>query len=176
MRTLLLAVVLGIAAAACGSQGGPQNGWSTPTWFDERPLGSAQWAPVASEPAWVKSPPQREGWLRVVTDVSSNLRHIAEVKSPRAAELDLEKSLRETLGPIAGADGAAAALAAAKGKLTLVQRAMAESDGPKPEVPGNHLVTVWSLWEVPLDDLLAPLPPEKRDAARAALRNGDAPK
>jgi hypothetical protein len=169
VRPAVLSVCL--LVGACGSPTAapsPAPAASDQEFFEERPVGSDKWTPIAAEPAWVKSPPPAEGKLRFVADGASNLRHLA-VGKRWAGEDGAAKRVQAALGPVVGADEAARAAAAAKSKVAFVARACAESDGPNPSVPGNHFVQAWVLWEVSIDDVVAAVPAEKRDAARAAL-------
>ncbi len=167
-------VLLMSLAACCGPATAPSP---TPTpapvggpasYFVEEPVGSKAWTPLAAEPEWVKNPPPRDGYLRVVGESASNLRDIATSKAwPYDA---FDQRVGETLAPIVGADEAKRVTKIANKNAKLLAQATREEDGPNPMVPGNHFVQAWSLWEVSIDDVVAELPADKRDAARAALR------
>jgi hypothetical protein len=123
--------------------------------------------PIDGEPAWVKNPPPRDGYVRVVGESASDVRDIATTKAwPFQAN---ERRIGGALTPIVGDTSARHATKLANSHLTLLARATREEDGPNPLVLGNHFVQAWALWEVAIDDVVAELPADKRDAARAAL-------
>jgi hypothetical protein len=156
--------------AACGTPAAAPPGpvrAAPPAFFTEDPAGSKNWTAVAAEPDWVKSPPPRDGYIRVVGESASDLRDIATTKARPDDALD--RRVREPLTPIVGADAAERAAKAASKASKLVARATREEDGPNPMVPGNHFVQAWALWEVSIDDFVADLPADSRNAARAAL-------
>jgi hypothetical protein len=173
VRAAVLAVLL---AACCSKPTEPSKptestestAWTGPkSWFEEKPVGSKAFAPIETEPDWIKNPPSRDGYLRVVGDNASNLREIATSKTwPYDA---YEKRIVPALEPVVGADAAKSATKHANKAAKPVACATREEDGPNPGVPGNHFVQAWTLWEVAIDDVVAALPAEKRDAARAAL-------
>ena len=88
----------------------------------------------------------------------------------RMAQERAEVAVKAALTPIAGAPDAGRAAEVAKSGLVLALRASRKDVGPRPMVPGNTTITVWSLWEVPVDDVAAAVSEDRRDAARAALR------
>jgi hypothetical protein len=164
-RAIVLVLLALLAAAGCSCSSLPP-----PEYFDETPVGSNSWTPIPAEPAWVKAPPRRESYVRYVSDGKSNLRGIAATGDHPMGGPDAERLVRERLTPVVGARDAGAAAALAKSRITMVSRACREELLTHDEVPGNTLCTAWALWEFPIDDVVAAVPPEKRDAARAALR------
>lgn len=140
-----------------------------PTHWVEAPAGSGTWVETFARPSWVATPPRREGHLRFVAEGRSHLRSVAAGEGRPSAAGAAESSVRETLGPRLGdADARAAAAAAADG-LRLVERACREQPLTEDAGPENTLWTVWALWEVPIEAVVAPLPSERREAAAAAL-------
>jgi len=156
--------------AACGTPAAAPPGpvrAAPPAFFTEDPAGSKNWTAVAAEPDWVKNPPPRDGFLRVVGESASDLRDIATTKA--TPDEALEKRVGATLTPIVGADAAKRATKVASSRSKLLARATREEDGPDRRIIGSHFVRAWALWEVAIDDVVAELPADKRDAARAAL-------
>jgi hypothetical protein len=169
VRRAATLLVLAAAAAACGAPAAtPAPAPAGPSsYFGEEPVGSKKWTPLAGEPAWVKNPPPRDGYLRVVGESASDLRDIATTKAlPYDAH---DRRVREPLTPIVGEDAAKLASKVANKNAKLLARATREEDGPNPRLIGSHFVQAWALWEVAIDDVVADLPADKRDAARAAL-------
>jgi len=170
IRRAVTLVVLAAAAAACGAPAAapPAPAPDGPSaYFGEEPVGSKTWTPLTAEPEWVKNPPARDGYVRVVGESASDLRDIATTKAwPFHAN---ERRIGGALTPIVGDTAARFATKLANSHLTLLARATREEDGPNSMVPGNHFVQAWALWEVAIDDVVADLPADKRDAARAAL-------
>jgi hypothetical protein len=162
-------LVLALSLAACGAKAAPAPaGWNGPkSWYEETPVLSKTWTPIDAEPDWVKNPPRRDGYVRVVAENASDLRDIATGKTwPFDAN---DRAIRVPLTPVVGETAAKYATKVANAHSTLLARATSEEDGPNPTVPGNHYVRAWALWEIAIDDVVAELPAEKRDAARAAL-------
>jgi hypothetical protein len=170
MSVARTAIVLALLAACGAPAAAPPEPAPArpPAFFTEEPVGSKTWAAAAAEPAWVKDPPPRDGWLRVVGESVSDLRDIATTKA--TPDEALEQRVGATLTPIVGADAAKRATKTASKASRLVARATREENGPDPTIIGSHFVRAWALWEVSIDDVVADLPVEKRDAARAALR------
>lgn len=162
----LTAAVLGCVLAACSSASAPG---SAPEFSSEEPAGSGNWTSVAAEPEWTTRPPAREGWLRFATMRQSDLLSIAAHVPDPVAQERAAMAVRGALTPVAGAPDAGRAAEAARSGLVLALRASRKDVGPRPAVPGNTTITVWSLWEVPVDDVAAAVAADKRDAARAAL-------
>ena len=172
VRSAVALLLVASTLVACGAQTpAPVPRAAGPAaYFEERPVRSKTWTALDSEPTWVKHPPARDGFLRVVGESASDLRDIATSKAyPYEAN---DKAVGDVLTPIVGADAAKRVTKIANRNAKLLARATREDDGDKPMVPGNHFVQAWSLWEIAIDDVVADLPAEKRDAARAALAAG----
>lgn len=169
-RLALFVLCLALLLPAC-------NGTSSlpaPEFFDEQPVLSQSWVPIGGEPAWVADPPTREGTRRIVVTGKSNLRSIAAHEHRPFPDKVFHKNIREAFAPLLGdADAAAAAAAHAIEQMKLLQRACKDEVLTRRMVPGNTLSTVWALWELPLDDAVAPLPEEHRAAARDLLATID---
>jgi hypothetical protein len=157
----VLALAAALAVVGCSSS-------SAPTFFAEQPVGSNAWTPIDGEPAWVATPPHRDGMLVHVMTAKSDFRSLAGTPSGVANEVG--RRVAALLTPVTGADDAARAADAAAKAVQVVGHACREEDGPHPEAIGNHIVTAWWLAEVPVGPVIATLPEAKRDAARAALR------
>ncbi len=137
--------------------------------FEEVPPGSGHWTPIATVPTFVGAPPARSGYLRFVAEGRSNVRSIAAGPGEPSAEKAALAAIRAALEPVLGADAAGGAAAAAAKKLAMVQRACRDEVLTHDLVPGNTLSTVWALWEVAIDDVIAGLPVADWERARAAL-------
>jgi len=159
---LALSVALSVVLVGCG-------GLPDPTYSEERPVGSGAWVQVAELPAWTGTVPAREGYLRMVVSGKSDMRGIIATGDRPMALRDVQRLVRQVLGPVVGDAAAEECAAGVEGRLVMVERACKEEVLTRRAVPGNTLCTAWSLWEVPLDDVVAPLPDERRPAARAAL-------
>lgn len=169
-------LVLAFAFAACNSPAEPpkeggraEEDLPPPEFFVEEPVGSDRWKDADALPAWVESPPRRDGVSVFVLDSASNLRHIALVRSDDHNRRAVGKTVAAALGKATSAENAAKGGDAAAAALRLVSRATREERTTMRMVPGNSLVTVWSLWELPHEPVLAALPEADRAAARAAL-------
>lgn len=135
---------------------------------EERPVGSETWVEVETLPAWVLEPPQETGVVRVVVDAKSAFRHLAGTfEGTRDVTV---RHVETALVPVVGTEGASRVAAVAPGALRLVGRACEERvlTRDTEQIPSTS-ATVWWLWELPLDPLLAPLPAQDRPAARDAL-------
>lgn len=136
----------------------PPKPWS---WLEE----------VTAEPAWAKAPLAWPGHVPVVQVRRSNLPELAKQRSAKLGEADVAKTLAARLTAVLGAEGAAAAGARGARRREVVRKAI--HDAPpaagREAVPGARLVTVWTLWQVPLDLILEGVPEDRREAARVAL-------
>jgi hypothetical protein len=156
IRRLVVLALLPVAVAHAKEAAAP----GTPAWEESERV-----------PAWVESPPAREGYVRFVDGGMSNLRDLAHssIVSGRSGPVVLRefrsecaRRLRDVLGR--EADRVVESLTQA----TLLRRA-SRSEVWDPGALGGSAVTVFGLWETPLAPLLDAVPAEKRDAARAAL-------
>lgn len=162
IRTLLLLCAL--AVAACGSPSLPE-----PVHVLESPAGSDTWVEVAAPPAWIGAPPERDGHLRYVFESRSNLRPIATTNARRVAEREVAADVGARLAAVLGESEAVAAGERAARGLVLVERASRDEVLTTRAVPGNTLSTVHALWEVPIADVVAPLPEDLRRRAADTL-------
>jgi hypothetical protein len=176
IRTLVVAAAL---LGGCGSDAlppvtGPDAGareedLPPPEFFVEEPLGSDRWKSADALPDWVEHPPRRPGVTTFVLDSQSNLRHLAVGRSGDHDRRSIAMTVEAVLGRVVGAPSAAKGGAAATTSLRMVARATREELTTRVMRPGAGLVTAWTLWELPVDDVLAVLPESERPAARAAL-------
>lgn len=155
-RLLSLSVLL----VACG-------GLPDPTYLVERPPESRVWTPVPTLPDWVAAKPVTGETFRFVLEARSNLREIAARKGGVPAQVEHELLTR--LAPALGSEDAARAAAAGAAAATLIDRAAKDEVLTRQMVPGNTLSTVWTLCEVPVSAILAPLSPAAHASARDAL-------
>ncbi|MBM3977507.1 MAG: hypothetical protein FJ299_11015 [Planctomycetes bacterium] len=153
-------LLLALPLVACGSLPEPE-------YYVEVPPESQVWTQVAALPAWVSREPAQDALFRCVLESKSNARSVAAL--PGSSVLGLEHRIRARLTPALGAEDAARAASAGAAAAKLVERAAKDEVLTLQPVPGNTLSTVWTLCEVPVAALLAPLPAERHDAARAAL-------
>lgn len=127
------------------------------------------WESVNATPAWATDVPARAGCLRFVILGSSNVTPIAQriamKPGPRAIAQSLDKKLIDALG----ADLVAEVAAVADTKKHLVRRAHAFRTLTRRMVPGNTLAEAWTLWEVPIADILAGMAPADREKAVRVL-------
>jgi len=137
--------------------------------FEESPLGSGTWTKLAVEPAWVKAPPQNAGHVVLRIESQSNLRSIAMTNLGRSAQRGAADRVRSALLPVVTSPEAEAAAVAAQTSLRLVRCACRDEVLTRDLVPGNTLATVWGLYEIPIDTVLASVDESRRSAARAAL-------
>jgi hypothetical protein len=143
-------------------------GLPDPQYYAEVPPESRNWAPASGPPDWVARTAEEEaGTLRIVVEAKSNDRFVASKKG--GAVLQVRRKVGKSLASVVGAEDAERAAAAAEGSTRLVARVAKDEVLSRTADAGNTLSTVWTLCEVPLVTVLDPLPPEKRDAARAAL-------
>ena len=166
LRRALAAIAAGPLLAACSSFGGEMP---PPKHWVEAPAGSGTWVETFERPNWAVSPPRREGHLRFVAEARSHLRSLAAGEGSPSAAAAAATSVFERLEPRIGETDALSAGAAAVDGLRLVARACREQPLTEDADPENTLWTAWALWEVPIESVVAPLPPERRDAAAAAL-------
>lgn len=155
--------------AGCGSCAGPAPAPKVIESFSGGAFKDVKsWKALPALPAWVKTPPAREGFLVFVTGpVLSNLPHIAAFK---AETPDVRAFVLSRLAPMTGEEAAKAAAGAAPAKPVPVEQACHESREEGDMTPGANLASVWSLFEVPTGPILDALPADRRDAARGALR------
>lgn len=171
VRTLtlfLIAVATGVALllTACNSLPEPQ-------FLDEQPVGSDTWVSIDAQPAWVTTPPPKDGTRRFVQEGKSNMRSIVTIAGRPLASRFFEVNVAEALSPLIGDAAAEVTAKDALAKLVLVSRACKEEVLSKRMVPGNTLCTAWALWELPLDDAVSTVPEEQRAAARELLATID---
>jgi hypothetical protein len=159
-RAFHLGLLLTLPLAACGSLPEPQ-------YFVEVPPESQAWTQVAALPEWVSREPAQDALFRCVLEARSNARSVAA--GAGSSVRGLEYRIRARLTPALGAEDAARAAAAGAAAAKLVERAAKDEVLTLQLVPGNTLSTVWTLCEVPVAAMLAPLPAEQHAAARAAL-------
>lgn len=160
LRLSLLAVM---AAAAC-------RGPLPVTYFEETPPGSGTWTVIPVEPAWVKTPPRRQDHIAFVVDNQSDLRDIARTNLDDWAARQVAMRVEVALRTIVPSPAAAAAASSASSSLRLVHCACRDEVLTRDErVVGSRLVTVWGLYEIPMEKALAPVAEPHRSAARAAL-------
>lgn len=159
----LVPLALAVLGAACGSS------LPEPKFATEEPPQSGTWIGIDAAPAWVAAPPQREGYLRWVVSGKSNLRSIAAARGNPSPKVEVTASVERALEPVVGTEAASRAAADALGALVMVHRACKDELLTHEMVTGNTLCTVWALWEVAIDDVVAPIDEGDRDAARAAL-------
>lgn len=159
----LAPVVLATLAAACGSS------LPDPKYASEEPAMSGTWVEIDALPPWIEAPPQREGHLRWVVSGKSNLRSIIATGNRPSPKQEVTAEVEAALTPVVGAEDATRAAEEALAKVSLVHRACKDELLTREMVPGNTLCTAWALWEVSIDDVIAPLDEGDHDAARAAL-------
>lgn len=132
-------------------------------------MASGSWTAIDGVPAWVTSPPPRDGHLVFVVEGKSNLRGIAAGPGCPFGAHEARRRVTAALTPVVGPGDAARAAEAAIPALRMTRRACKEELLTREMVVGNTLCTAWALWEVPLDAVVAPLPPGRRESARQAL-------
>lgn len=160
-RRRFVPLAAALLLAACGSS------LPAPSYWSEEPPGSRNWTEIPALPAWVEGPPRTEGMVRFVFDGRSNARSVAA--HPGKPERQLRRRIDAALAGVVNAEDAALVADATLASIVLVHRVSKDEVLTRRLVAGNTLSTVWSLWEAPLDAVLAPLPAASRDAARAAL-------
>ena len=165
MRPFLRASVpVSLALAACACRGPlPRDP------FEEIPPGSGTWVAVATEPAWVKAPPANAGHVRLVVESCSNVRSIAAGNLEQLAKTQMAQRVLLTLRTVVTQPEAEAAANAVPATLRLVHRACRDEVLTRDPVPGNTLVTVWGLCEVPIADLVTTVHESHRAIAHATL-------
>ena len=77
--------------------------------------------------------------------------------------------MTERLTPVVGADAAAAAATVAYDSRVVVERASKDEVLTREMVVGSSMSTVYALWEIAIDDVLAGLPSDRAADARRAL-------
>jgi hypothetical protein len=82
-------------------------------------------------------------------------------------ESDFLSSVVDSLAPVASGVTAHRAVVAARGSLRITEHVYREENARSSR--GGRLLTTWWLSEAPIDAIVAGLPEDKRDAARAAL-------
>ncbi len=157
-----IVALAGAVVSSCGSL-------PPPTFLVADPPGGDAWHEVADLPAWVTAPPAEADALVFLITNRSNFRSIAGHEGGPRADRDAAKRVRAALEGVVPPAELDAVLAALPAALHLRARAARDELLTRRTVVGNTLSTVWALWVAPLDEVVAPLPDERRSRARAAL-------
>lgn len=129
------------------------------------PLGrGVAWRTVTSPPRWASRSPKLADPLQVATTHAGPTWDLVEAMAEVGSWSMVRYRIQTLLRPLLGGDRAFEIGVMASGSRRLVERVRLE-DGRR----------AWQLWEVDVDDILAYVPEEHREAARAALEPAAAP-
>ncbi len=128
-----------------------------------RPPRASSWEEsVQTTPTWLAAPLAWPGHVCVVQRREGRAAAAVHKTSARMGMQDVTESLTARLVPALGADAAARAAHAGARRRQLVRQAVRED-------AAAGTVTVWTLWQVPIEEVLDVLSEPQRSAARGVL-------
>ncbi|MCK5940997.1 MAG: hypothetical protein KAI24_03425 [Planctomycetes bacterium] len=125
------------------------------------------WREVEQAPDWAVHVPTKSGRFRVVFETEGHTVHAARDQATAWARGSMHEAMFDLLAPVLGRERAEQAIRAGLDRLLPVQRAFTSRDA---ERRSRGLKGVaWTLWEVPIRQVVRAAPESERAAVRAAL-------
>jgi len=157
--------------------------WSTPLMpvleaFDARHRSRIEWALtqpfarsqlVEKPPAWTVDVPARAGRFRIVCSAGAKTIQKAQTQVLCSGRASMRAAMFELLAPILGAARAETAITAGLDRMFAVRRVHVTALGENFGVPVQP-VAAWTMWELPIRNVLLATPEVQREAVRAALQ------